>query len=71
LPFERTTRFLRGRIVDRLRDLAPGAVLSLEELTTALAPRVAADRLAEIPAVVAALSRDGIVISDVAGVRLP
>jgi A/G-specific adenine glycosylase len=61
LPFERTTRYLRGRIVDRLRDVPPGAALGLDELVASLAHIVPADRLAEIPAVAEALERDGIV----------
>lgn len=61
LPFERTTRYLRGRIVDRLRDVPPGATLGLDELIAALADVVPPDRLAEIPAVTEALERDGIV----------
>jgi A/G-specific adenine glycosylase len=61
LPFERTTRYLRGRIVDRLRDVPRGGTLDLDELTASLAAIVPADRLAEIPVVTAALERDGIV----------
>jgi A/G-specific adenine glycosylase len=63
LPFERTTRFLRGRIVDRLRDLPAGDVLALDALIAALADVVPPDRLAEIPAVTQALERDGILIT--------
>jgi A/G-specific adenine glycosylase len=61
LPFERTTRFLRGRIVDRLRDVPAGAALGLDELVGALREIVPEDRLGEIPVVVEALVRDGIV----------
>jgi A/G-specific adenine glycosylase len=61
LPFERTTRYLRGRIVDRLRDVPRGATLDIDELTASLAAIVPADRLAEIAVVTAALERDGIV----------
>jgi A/G-specific adenine glycosylase len=59
LPFERTTRYVRGRIVDALRDLAPGETIALDALRTALEGRIAADRLDEIPASVATLERDG------------
>jgi len=62
LPFERTTRFLRGRIVDRLRDLPAGETLPIGTLVTSLATVVPADRLAEIPIVALALERDGIVL---------
>jgi A/G-specific adenine glycosylase len=61
IPFERTTRFLRGRIVDRLRDVPPHGSLHLDELIAALRAVVPADRVAEIPAVADALARDGIV----------
>jgi A/G-specific adenine glycosylase len=61
MPFERTTRFLRGRIVDRLRDVPRGSTLDLDDLVAALAAVVPPDRLAEIPAVAEALERDGIV----------
>jgi A/G-specific adenine glycosylase len=70
LPFERTTRFLRGRIIDRLRDVASGQTLALAALQDDLATCVPADRLPEIPAVVDALVRDGIVARDAASVRL-
>ena len=61
LPFERTARFLRGRIVDRLRDVPAGATLDLGELVASLAAVVPADRLPEIAGVADALERDGIV----------
>ena len=61
IPFERTTRFLRGRIIDRLRDVPARDALSLDALRGDLAAIVPADRLHEIPAVIDALVRDGIV----------
>jgi A/G-specific adenine glycosylase len=61
IPFERTTRYLRGRIVDRLRDLAQREALSLDQLERDLAAIIPADRLTEIATVVEALVRDGIV----------
>jgi A/G-specific adenine glycosylase len=70
LPFERTTRFLRGRIVDRLRDVAPGDTLALDVLERDLAAVVPGDRLHEIPDVVNALVREGIVTRVAARVRL-
>jgi A/G-specific adenine glycosylase len=70
IPFERTTRFLRGRIVDRLRDVPAGEALALDALIAALAPVVPADRLAEIPAVAAALEREGIVVATERALRL-
>jgi A/G-specific adenine glycosylase len=70
LPFERTTRFLRGRIVDRLREVPPRGALTLAQLQRDLAPVIPPDRLGEVAAVVAALVADGIVTDDAGGVRL-
>ncbi len=70
IPFERTTRFLRGRIIDRLRDVPAREVLSLAALQRELGAIVPADRLPEIPQVVIALERDGIVLQTAQGVRL-
>lgn len=64
--FERTTRFLRGRIVDRLRDVPPREAIAIETLRDDLARVVPADRLHEIPGVIEALIRDGIVTRDAA-----
>jgi A/G-specific adenine glycosylase len=70
IPFERTTRFLRGRIIDRLRDVPARESLAVEALQHDLSQSVPADRLHEIPAVVDALVRDGIVTRVAASVRL-
>ncbi len=70
LPFERTTRFLRGRIVDRLRDLPAGETLQLDALVAALAAVVPGDRLGEIPVVARTLERDGIVVLSDGELRL-
>jgi A/G-specific adenine glycosylase len=70
IPFERTTRFLRGRIIDRLRDVPARTGLAMVELNRDLARVVPDDRLAEIPAVVEALIGEGIVAFDERGVRL-
>jgi A/G-specific adenine glycosylase len=61
VPFERTTRYLRGRIIDRLRDVPARETLAVEALQRDLAAIVPADRLHEIPSVVDALVREGIV----------
>jgi A/G-specific adenine glycosylase len=61
IPFERTTRFLRGRIIDRLRDVPRGDALELDELIASLAAIIPADRIAEIPRVAATLERDGMI----------
>ena len=70
IPFERTTRYLRGRIVDRLRDVPRGATLPVDDLIAALAAIVPADRLCEIPTITAALERDGIIEREADAVRL-
>ncbi len=70
LPFERTTRYLRGRIVDRLRDVPPGVSLLLDDLIASLAATIPADRLGEIPAVAEALERDGLVERHAGALRL-
>ncbi|MBV8579021.1 MAG: A/G-specific adenine glycosylase [Candidatus Eremiobacteraeota bacterium] len=70
IPFERTTRFLRGRIIDRLRDVPPRESLALDALTRDLASIVPPDRLQEIPQTINALVRDGVVVQDNATVRL-
>ena len=70
IPFERTTRFLRGRIIDRLRDVPPREALALDVLHDDLAAVVPADRLHEIASVLDALVRDGIVTHVAASYRL-
>ena len=54
LPFERTTRWLRGRLVDRLRDAAPGVALAVDGPLGAHSAEAVARALA-------GLARDGIV----------
>jgi A/G-specific adenine glycosylase len=70
LPFERTTRFLRGRVIDALRDLAAGQSVTLEDLQGRLGGVVAADRLTEIPDVVTALVDEGLVARSSTGIAL-
>jgi A/G-specific adenine glycosylase len=70
VPFERSTRFLRGRIIDRLRDLPAHDALALEVLQRDLAEIVPADRLHEIPSVIDALVHDGIVTRVATQIRL-
>lgn len=62
LPFERTQRFLRGRIIDRLRDLPPRTLISLASLQADLRPIVTDERVGEIADTVQALIRDGFVV---------
>jgi A/G-specific adenine glycosylase len=58
IPFEQTTRYARGRIVDRLRALDPGQRISLLDLHGALVPERSFDEVKEL---VAALERDGLI----------
>lgn len=62
IPFERTTRYARGRIIDRLRELPPGRRISLLDLhaTGGIEPR----SIEEVGELVAALERDGLVECD-------
>ncbi len=70
IPFERTTRFLRGRIIDRLRDVPRGDSLRVDELIASLATIVPADRITEIPVIADALERDGIIEQTAGTLRL-
>lgn len=61
VPFEKTTRYARGRIVDRLRELPPGRRISLVELRREM-KAVMPDRSArDVNELVDALERDGLV----------
>ena len=64
LRFEETTRFARGRIVDRLRELPPGAGISLLDLHRELTPVLGGRSIDEVGGVVGALVRDGLVEGD-------
>ena len=70
IPFERTTRYLRGRVIDALRDVPRGEELHVDDLVASLATIVPADRLSEIPGIADALARDGIVDVREAHLRL-
>jgi A/G-specific adenine glycosylase len=70
IPFERTTRFLRGRIVDRLRDVPRGEALAVDALIASLAAIIPPDRLTEIPIIADALERDGIIEQSAGTLRL-
>jgi hypothetical protein len=60
MPFERTTRWLRGRIVDRLRDIPGGVPVALD------AP-VGPHSAEAVALALAALACDGIVELDTSG----
>ncbi|MDP9024648.1 MAG: A/G-specific adenine glycosylase [Candidatus Eremiobacteraeota bacterium] len=60
VPFERTKRFARGRIVDRLRELPPGERISLLDLHRVLEPQLPWHSIDDITGLVAVLERDGL-----------
>jgi len=70
IPFEQTTRFLRGRVVDRLRDVPRDEAIHLEALTRALSESVPPERLSEISTIVESLVSEGILTRVGASVRL-
>jgi A/G-specific adenine glycosylase len=61
LRFESTTRYARGRIVDRLRELPPGAAISLLDLHREVAPLLPGRPIEDVDELVGALERDGLV----------
>lgn len=63
IRFEKTTRFARGRIVDRLRELPPGKMISLLELHREIAEEVRGRSPAQIEQIARSLERDGLVRS--------
>lgn len=64
IAFEKTTRYARGRIVDRLRALAPGERVSLLDLHRTLGPVLPGRSLGDVRQLVSALERDGLVAKD-------
>jgi A/G-specific adenine glycosylase len=64
IPWERTTRFARGRIVDRLRALAPGQRISLLDLHDDLQPLLAERTLEDVRNLVTVLEQDGLIALD-------
>jgi A/G-specific adenine glycosylase len=69
IPFEQTTRFVRGRIVDRLRELPPGDAISLLDLHRELHPIVKRDE-SSFKAIVTGLARDGVIEEGELGISL-
>lgn len=59
--FEETDRFVRGRIVDRLRELAPGDRISLLDLHAELEPLLVRRDLEALRTIASALALEGIV----------
>lgn len=61
IPWERTTRFARGRIIERLRALPPGQRISLLDLHGDLQPIMLERSLEDVTNLVAILERDGLI----------
>jgi A/G-specific adenine glycosylase len=61
LPFEQTTRYFRGRIVDRCRELGPGETASLDDLGQRLRADYTPERRPWVSELVHGLARDGLV----------
>ena len=72
LRFEETTRYVRGRVVDRLRVLGPSEAISLLQLAKELSPQLSAAHRerATFEAIVAGLARDGMVEVSEGAIRL-
>ncbi len=70
IPFAETTRYARGRIVDRLRDLPPGERISLIDLHHAVGPMIPGRSIEQVRELIDALERDGLVIHDGSHVAL-
>jgi A/G-specific adenine glycosylase len=70
IPFERSTRFVRGRIIDRLRLLGPHERVSLLELGRDLEATVENLESGVLLNILHKLASDGVVEQDGAGVRL-
>lgn len=69
IPFEQTTRYARGRIIDRLRELPPGHRISLLDLHRDVTRPIGRTR-EQLDALVTALERDGLVQVRGAGIGL-
>ena len=63
-PFEQTTRYYRGRIVDRLRMLDPEASLSIDEIGRGLRDDFGPEHRAWVTDLVEGLRRDGLATTE-------
>jgi A/G-specific adenine glycosylase len=70
LRFEQTTRYVRGRVIDRLRELRADERISLLDLHAQLAPVLAHHDASSLELVLAGLERDGVVERTTEGARL-
>ncbi|MGH7684975.1 MAG: hypothetical protein ACREMT_11570, partial [Vulcanimicrobiaceae bacterium] len=60
LPFEATRRFIRGRVLDRLRELEAGVLLPPAEIESSY----------PLEEIVGGLERDGLIVREAGGIRL-
>ncbi len=70
IPFQRTTRYARGRVIDRLRDLPPGARISMLQLHEELIHMLPARSYDDVREIVMALERDGLIAREGESVAL-
>ncbi len=70
-PFIGSNRYFRGRIIEALRALPPGAALALNDLGPQVRPEYTPADEAWLTALIRGLERDGLVVWNDAGVRLP
>jgi A/G-specific adenine glycosylase len=68
--FEETSRYVRGRVVDRLRELPAGRRVSLIDLAAALAGELPHHDAASLDGIVTALASEGVVERTEGGIRL-
>lgn len=67
LPYKQTRRYVRGRILDRLRELQPGAALAAADLVASVNGALGSYPFDEI---LEAMERDGLVVRETSGIRL-
>lgn len=70
-PFIGSNRYFRGRIIEALRALPPGATITLDELGPQVRPEYTLDNEAWLTTLIRGLERDGLVVWNETGVRLP
>lgn len=61
IPFEQTTRYARGRVIDRLRELPAGHRISLLDLHRQLLAVLPSRTADDVAGIVSSLERDGLV----------
>lgn len=70
VSFEKTARYARGRVIDRLRELPPGKRISFLELHRDLEPVLPGRTIDDVRGFVRALERDGLISRDGESVAL-